>query len=73
MTAIIGIAAEEVDGVHRPTVAQAARGLVAHRRGVRGQHHGRRQPYRGLSVDVGEQQAAADITVNVEYGRSIPR
>jgi uncharacterized alkaline shock family protein YloU len=28
---------------------------------------------RGLSVEVGERQAAADITVNVDYGRSIPR
>ena len=26
---------------------------------------------RGLSVDVGERQTAADITINVEYGRSI--
>jgi uncharacterized alkaline shock family protein YloU len=28
---------------------------------------------RGLSVDVGEQQAAADLTVNVVRGRSIPQ
>jgi uncharacterized alkaline shock family protein YloU len=28
---------------------------------------------RGLSVDVGERQTAADITINVEYGRSIPQ
>ena len=28
---------------------------------------------RGLSVEVGERQAAADITVNVDYGRSIPQ
>ena len=27
---------------------------------------------RGLSVDVGERQAATDITVNVDYGYSIP-
>ena len=28
---------------------------------------------RGLSVDVGDRQAAAEITVNVAYGRSIPQ
>ena len=28
---------------------------------------------RGLSVDVDERQTAADITINVEYGRSIPQ
>jgi uncharacterized alkaline shock family protein YloU len=28
---------------------------------------------RGLSVDVGEQQTSADVTINVEYGRPIPQ
>jgi uncharacterized alkaline shock family protein YloU len=28
---------------------------------------------RGLSVDVGERQTAADLTVNVDYGHSIPQ
>src|SRR5215218_5652856 len=74
VTAIIGIAAEEVDGVSMshggvrlpgdssPTVGEFVDNLT-----------GGTSRTRGLSVDVGEQQAAADITVNVDYGRSIPQ
>src|SRR5918912_4281179 len=73
VTAIVGIAAEEVDGVApshggvrlpgdtSPTVGEFVDNLT-----------GGGSRTRGLSVDVGERQAAADITVNVEYGRSIP-
>ena len=74
VTAIIGMAAEEVDGVTTshggvrlpgdtsPTVGEFVDNIT-----------GGGSRTRGLSVDVGEQQAAADITVNVEYGRSIPK
>src|SRR4029453_10365507 len=74
VTAIIGIAAEEVDGVSMshggvrlpgdssPTVGEFVDNIT-----------GGSSRYRGLSVDVGERQTAADITVNVEYGHSIPR
>src|ERR687897_1196080 len=74
VTAIIGVAAEEVDGVATshggvslpgdtsPTVGEFVDNIT-----------GGASRTRGLSVDVGEQQAAADITVNVEYGRSIPK
>jgi len=74
VTAIIGMAAEEVDGVasshggtrlpgdSSPTVGEFVDNIT-----------GGASRTRGLSVDVGEQQAAADITVNVEYGRSIPK
>jgi uncharacterized alkaline shock family protein YloU len=74
VTAIIGMAAEEVDGVATshggvrlpgdtsPTVGEFVDNIT-----------GGGSRTRGLSVDVGEQQAAADITVNVEYGRSIPK
>ena len=74
VTAIIGIAADEVDGVApshggvrlpgdtSPTVGEFVDNLT-----------GGASRTRGLSVDVGERQAAADITVNVLYGRSIPR
>ena len=68
------MAAEEVDGVasshggtrlpgdSSPTVGEFVDNIT-----------GGASRTRGLSVDVGEQQAAADITVNVEYGRSIPK
>ena len=74
VTAIIGMAAEEVDGVasshggtrlpgdSSPTVGEFVDNIT-----------GGASRTRGLSVDVGEQQAAADITLNVEYGRSIPK
>jgi uncharacterized alkaline shock family protein YloU len=74
VSAIVGIAAEEVDGVASshggtrlpgdtsPTVGEFVDNIT-----------GGASRTRGLSVDVGEQQAAADITVNVEYGRSIPK
>jgi uncharacterized alkaline shock family protein YloU len=74
VSAIIGMAAEEVDGVasshggtrlpgdSSPTVGEFVDNIT-----------GGGSRARGLSVDVGEQQAAADITVNVEYGRSIPQ
>ena len=74
VSAIVGMAAEEVDGVasshggtrlpgdSSPTVGEFVDNIT-----------GGASRTRGLSVDVGEQQAAADITVNVEYGRSIPK
>jgi uncharacterized alkaline shock family protein YloU len=74
VTAIIGIAAEEVDGVSMshggtrlpgdssPTVGEFVDNIT-----------GGASRSRGLSVDVGEHQAAADITINVDYGHSIPR
>ena len=73
VTAIVGIAAEEVEGVSMshggarlpgdtsPTVGEFVDNLT-----------GGGSRTRGLSVDVGERQAATDITVNVDYGYSIP-
>jgi uncharacterized alkaline shock family protein YloU len=73
VTAIVGMAAEEVEGVSMshggvrlpgdssPTVGEFVDNLTGGSR------------IRGLSVDVGEQQAAADLTVNVDYGYSIPK
>ena len=72
VTAIIGMAAEEVDGVasshggtrlpgdSSPTVGEFVDNIT-----------GGGSRTRGLSVDVGERQTAADLTINVEYGRSI--
>jgi uncharacterized alkaline shock family protein YloU len=74
VTAIISMAAEEVDGVATshggvrlpgdtsPTVGEFVDNIT-----------GGGSRTRGLSVDVGERQTAADITINVEYGRSIPQ
>jgi uncharacterized alkaline shock family protein YloU len=74
VTAIIGMAAQEVEGVTTshggtrlpgdtsPTVGEFVDNIT-----------GGASRTRGLSVDVGERQTAADITINVEYGRSIPR
>ena len=74
VTAIIGMAAQEVEGVSTshggtrlpgdssPTVGEFVDNLT-----------GGASRNRGLSVEVGEHQAAADITVNVDYGRSIPQ
>jgi uncharacterized alkaline shock family protein YloU len=74
VTAIVGIAAQEVDGVYTshggtrlpgdtsPTVGEFVDNLT-----------GGGSRTRGLSVEVGERQAAVDLTVNVLYGRSIPQ
>ena len=74
VTAIIGMAAEEVDGVSMshggvrlpgdssPTVGEFVDNIT-----------GGGSRTRGLSVEVGERQTAADITVNVDYGHSIPQ
>ena len=74
VTAIVGMAAQEVEGVamshggtrlpgdNSPTVGE----LVDNVTGGGGRT-------RGLSVEVGERQAAVDLTVNIDYGRSIPQ
>ena len=74
VTAIISQAAEEIEGVTTshggvslpgdtsPTVGEFVDNIT-----------GGASRTRGLSVDVGEQQTAADITINVEYGRPIPQ
>ena len=73
VSAIVGIAAQEIEGVSMshggarvpgdssPTVGEFVDNLT-----------GGGGRTRGLSVEVGDRQAAADITVNVDYGRSIP-
>lgn len=61
---IAGMAAREVPGVHS-LGAGAARTLGAVRDRVPG---GRPSVTRGVSVEVGERQAAVDLDVVVEYG-----
>ena len=69
VTKVAGIAAREVGGVYQlgGGVARAL-GAVTNRLPVGGDSNGQ-----GVSVEVGEKEAAVDITVVVEYGESIPR
>ncbi len=74
VNAIVGIAAQEVEGVtmshggtrlpgdSSPTVGEFVDNVT-----------GGANRTRGLSVEVGERQAAVDLTVNVAYGSSIPQ
>jgi uncharacterized alkaline shock family protein YloU len=67
---VVGIAAQEVDGVRMgsPTF-QTAGDLLGSITG--GGSDGSLS--RGVSVEVGEVEAAADLTMTVEYGRTIHR
>jgi uncharacterized alkaline shock family protein YloU len=69
---VAGIAAQEVEGVRTggggTTEAVGGRLLSA----VPGVGSSASQS-RGISVEVGEVEAAVDLTVTVEYGRSIPQ
>ena len=74
VSAIAGMAAQEVEeiamshggtrlpGDRSPTIGEFVDNLT-----------GGQGRTRGLSVDVGERQAAVDMTVNVPYGHSIPQ
>lgn len=65
---VVGIAAREVPGVHDMGGAPArAIGSVAQRVGLADERT------QGVSVEVGTREAAADLTVVIEYGESIPR
>jgi uncharacterized alkaline shock family protein YloU len=65
---IVAIATREVDGVYAMGTG-AARMIGAVRQRVPG---GRSSDTQGVSVEVGERQAAADLDLVVEYGVSIP-
>jgi len=74
VVSIVSAAAQEVEGVQlshggtrlpgdsSPTVGEFVDSLTG----------GASRP-RGISVEVGERQAAVDLTVNVTYGKSIPQ
>jgi uncharacterized alkaline shock family protein YloU len=69
VTKIASIAAREVRGVHDLGGGTArAIGGVTRSVGV-----GLDERMRGVGVEVGEREAAVDLTVVVEYGESIPR
>jgi uncharacterized alkaline shock family protein YloU len=65
---IVAIATREVDGVHAMGTG-SARMIGSVRQRVPG---GRASDTQGVSVEVGERQAAADLDLVVEYGVSIP-
>lgn len=65
---IVAIATREVDGVYAMGTG-SARMIGAVRQRVPG---GRSSATQGVSVEVGERQAAADLDLVVEYGVSIP-
>jgi len=68
---IAGIAAQEVDGVRMGGgTSQAIGGLLS---SVTGSSGGSGGQSRGVSVEVGEVEAAVDVTLTVAYGISIPQ
>lgn len=68
---IAGIAAQEVDGVRMGGgTSQAIGGLLS---SVTGSSGGSGGQSRGVSVEVGEVEAAVDLTLTVAYGISIPQ
>ncbi len=64
---IAGLAAREIPGVHNMGTG-TARALGA----VRGMVGADKSATQGVSVEVGERQAAADLEVVVDYGIAIP-
>jgi uncharacterized alkaline shock family protein YloU len=65
---VAGIAAREVRGVHElGGGVSRALGSVTQRVGIGDERS------QGVSVEVGEREAAVDLTVIVEFGESIPQ
>jgi uncharacterized alkaline shock family protein YloU len=68
VTKVAGIAAREVRGVHNlGGGASRALGSVTQRVGLSDERS------QGVSVEVGEKEAAVDLTVVVEFGESVPQ
>lgn len=66
---IAGIAAQEVEGIRMGGGAsQAASGIMSSLTGGAGGGQ-----TRGVAVEVGEEEAAIDLTMTTEYGKSIPQ
>jgi uncharacterized alkaline shock family protein YloU len=65
---VAGIAAQEVDGVRLGGggTSQAVGGLLGSMPGVN-------SGSQGVSVEVGELEAAVDLTLTAEYGKAIPQ
>jgi uncharacterized alkaline shock family protein YloU len=68
VTKVAGVAAREVRGVHTLGGGMSrAVGAVTQRVGVGDERS------QGVSVEVGEREAAIDLTVVIDYGESIPQ
>ena len=72
---VAGIAAHEVEGVQMGGGTSAAVGgfLSSVTGAVTGSSSGSTNFTQGVSVEVGQEEAAIDLTMAVEYGRSIPQ
>ena len=68
---IAGIAAQEVDGIRMGSGAsQTASNLLG---SITGGSAGGGSATQGVSVEVGQEEAALDLTLTAEYGKSIPQ
>lgn len=67
VTKVAGVAAQEVDGVRMGGTTSRTIG------GVVDTVTGGPSKSRGVSVEVGQVEAAVDLTLAVQYGRSIPQ
>jgi uncharacterized alkaline shock family protein YloU len=66
---IAGIASQEVDGIRMGSGgSQAVSGLLGSITGGSGGSQ-----TQGVSVEVGEEEAAVDLTLTAEYGKSMPQ
>ena len=66
---IAGIASQEVDGVRMGSGgSQAVSGIIG---SITGGGSGNQT--QGVSVEVGQEEAALDLTLTAEYGKSIPQ
>ncbi len=66
---VAGIAANEVEGIRMGGGgSQAASGIMSSLTGGSGGGQ-----TRGVAVEVGEEEAAVDLTMTAEYGKSIPQ
>jgi uncharacterized alkaline shock family protein YloU len=70
---IVGIAAQEVEGVQTGGGTARAMGGFLNRVPGAVSGVGGGSQTRGVSVEVGAEEAAADLSLAVEYGRQIPR
>lgn len=68
---VAGLAAQEIDGVRMGGGgSQAAAGFLG---GITGGGGGGGGATRGVGVEVGQEEAAVDLTLTAEYGKSIPQ